>query len=133
MDSKDKSKENKGGTLQWSLRACITRIPQSNSTGIKFQRVNVIWIPKTPRLLQVLHLNLRQELSTAAGLGARSPDQLLNSAAGRPVLLGHNEDNSGDHLNTSYFIYAEMAQPRPVLVTGVSMRQRSTIPEHQHG
>ena len=55
-------------------------------------------------------LNLRQELSTAAGFGLVSPDcsdQILNSAAGGPLLLGHNEDNSGDLLNASYYISAD--------------------------
>lgn len=63
--------------------------------------------------MQVLLLNLRQELSTAAGLGNIVPDcsdQLLHSALRGPALLGHNEDNSGDLLNASYFIQTEVVR-----------------------
>ncbi len=93
-----------------------------NNRRIKLQRVSVIGILKTARSLQILLLNLRQELSTAAGLAAGSPDcsdQLLNSAAGGPVLLGHNEDNSGDLLNASYFIHGDMVRVLPVLIRSV--------------
>ncbi|KAK9862797.1 hypothetical protein WJX84_005916 [Apatococcus fuscideae] len=60
---------------------------------------------------EIMLLNFRQELSTAGGL-ARSPpdcsDQLLHGSTNGHALLGHNEDNSGDLLNASYFIQADL-------------------------
>lgn len=64
--------------------------------------------------LQVILLNFRQELSILAASRSESKgvedcsDLMVNSDLTGKAFLGHNEDNSFDTVNTSYFVQATL-------------------------
>jgi len=70
--------------------------------------------------LQIIMLNLRQEVAILAASGndtAGTDDcsdvMLSSSKPGQDVtaLLGHNEDNTQDTVNTTYFVQAKLVGP----------------------
>ena len=70
-------------------------------------------------------LNFRQELSILADAGQKSKgvddcsDLMLDLGGSKMAFLGHNEDNSYDTVNTSYFVQATLVSSSSISIASV--------------